>query len=147
LTTDVQETQAGKVVNKKIVPEIKFYSAPPLNTGAGVFIQGNANNLVKYIQIKYPDGKPTQIPITDTDGNITEEGRQLLKGEITVPYLQFTSKYGMPSGTVGYKAGQKVSGEKVVVTNSEGYGKSNPTPTPASNPAPKAKTPVFNMKE
>ena len=147
LTTEVEKMEAGKVVKKKIVPEIKFYSAPPLNTGAGVFIQGNANNLVKYIQIKYPDGKPTQIPITDTDGNITEEGRQLLKGEITVPYLQFTSKYGMPSGTVGYKAGQKLSGAKTVVTKSEGSGKSNSTPTPASNPAPKAKTPVFNMKE
>lgn len=146
LTTDVQETEAGKVVNKKIVPEIKFYSAPPLNTGAGVFIQGNDNNWVKYIEIKYPKKTPIQIPITDTDGNITEEGRQLLKGEITVPYLQFTSKYGMPSGRIGYKAGQKLSGTKTVVTKSEGSGKSNSTPTPASTPAPKAKTPVFNMK-
>lgn len=155
LTTEVEETEAGKVVNKKIVPTVEVVEENEEGTPyeavekGGMLVEMNpTGGKIKYVKVSYPEGKKKgfKVPITDASGNITEEGRQLLKGEITVPYLQFTSKYGMPSGRVGYKAGQKVSGEKVVVTKSEGSGKSNPTPTPASNPAPKAKTPVFNMK-
>lgn len=150
LTTEVESIEAGKVVKEKVKPTVEIVeeageSSTSYQGGMGQELVPS-NEKVKYVKITYPNGKkpPVKIAITDAQGNVTEEGRQLLKGEITVPYLKATKDYGMPSGTVGYKAGQKIGGEKTVVQSSSGSG--NSSTTPASTPAPAKKAPVFNMK-